>query len=87
MPEKYPRFSPRLRNSEKSALDKLRKPGESDRELLLRIAGIPSVPIPMGRPRAVVSHSLDAVQRPFTDHHVHEGLEDVFEFGPKKEKA
>jgi len=71
--KKYPRFNPRLKDSEKNALDKLRKPGESDRELLLRIAGIPSVPIRMGRPKGAVSHSLDAadVERPFSDHHVH----------------
>lgn len=54
---KYPRFSPRLKYGEKSALDKLRKPGETDRELLLRLAGIDASPFEMG-PTRIVSHDV-----------------------------
>lgn len=76
---KYSRFYPRLKDGEKSALDKLRKPGETDRMLLLRLAGIEASPIPMGpRTPRMVSHDV-LVDFAITDVHVVQGLDSGLE--------
>ena len=72
---KYTKFQPKILVQEKSALDRLRLPGETDRMLLLRLAGIDASPIPRGiKSHRMVSHALGADSK-VTDQHVVEGLD------------